>query len=117
MIELSQLLVLEQAATDADLAWRQAKAYKFLESVGEDGQYHQAAFKELDADQDLIELEREARYLKAEVKVSWSRLRHDQRARPILETATRTPWWARLVANSRIARIEEPTAFVEDGEN
>lgn len=91
MVTSSRLLALETAAIDAELHHRQAKALRFLELVGENGQYHQAAFKQLDADPELIELEREARYARARVKVAYRELSR--------------PWWTRLQAPNR--RIDE----------
>ena len=80
-----RLLALEKTAIDADLAHRQARGRFFLAHVGESGQYHQAVFKEIDADAGLVELERNARYLKAEVKVAWNRVTN--------ATNQKTSWW------------------------
>ena len=79
-------LALETEAVDADLAHRQAKARKFIELI-EAGNLHPQVWKDLDADDELISLERAARLAAAEVKVAWFKNRANQ-ARP---------WWTWLL--------------------
>ena len=64
-------LATEYEAIDADLEWRRLRGLRFVELVAVDGHVHQLAFKELDTDSKLHEVERRARRLAAEARAAW----------------------------------------------
>lgn len=100
MSDFDTLRALEHVAIDTDLAHRQAKAEKFIGLVGEDGELHQIAFKELEADPELIELEREARRAAVELKIAWKEFTAAQKA---ADRSQRRPWWAWLLPQPKEA--------------
>ena len=82
MSDATHLLALEMIAIDTDLQWRQVKAQRFIELIDDD-ELHPIAYKRLDADEELIGLERTARKAKTEAKVAWNRVTNEQKVRHI----------------------------------
>ncbi len=101
MSDATHLLALEMIAIDTDLQWRQVKAQRFIELIDDD-ELHPIAYKRLDADEELIGLERTARKAKTEAKVAWNRVTNEQKVRHIASMPDqKTPWWVRFIPKPR----------------
>lgn len=68
----------EEAAIDTDLEWRRLRALRFVELVAIDGQVHQVAYKQLDLDPKVLDLERKARIAAAISQAAWLEARHQE---------------------------------------
>ena len=101
MSDATHLLALEMIAIDTDLQWRQVKAQRFIELIDDD-ELHPIAYKRLDADEELIGLERTARKAKTEAKVAWNRVTNEQKLQRIASSPVqRAPWWLRFIPKPR----------------
>jgi hypothetical protein len=70
MIPTEAAVEAEEAAIAADIAWRKAKARRFIDLI-EDGELHPIVFKMLDNDHRILNLESQARRAQARARAAW----------------------------------------------
>lgn len=91
------------AEIDADLLWRQTRSEKFLVLIANDNISHPRAWKDLDADTELLELERQTRHAAADARVGWWKLTEIRRNQ---DRRGSWAWWTTRMPTS-VAYSEE----------